>query len=120
MNLQSTTSNSHYVLDLVRAGMKGMRSAPRQAGIPRNLMTSAWAPAAIGAIVGASTVSLDRRRKSVYDVAKGGFVGSVVAIGCSVAWNLGKPTGVAARSAWRSMNQVRDAHWLERNPIDYA
>jgi hypothetical protein len=115
-----TSSNTRYALDLVQAGMQGIRSTPRPANLSAGLVSAAWAPAALGALVGASAVSFDRRHSSLYDVARGGFVGSMVGIGCSVAWRLGKPTGAVVRNAWRGINQVRDAQWLEKNPIDYA
>ena len=115
-----TTSNTRYALDLLRAGMRGVRSTPTPAGFSADLVNAAWAPAAIGALVGASSVSFDKRRRSVYHFAKSGLVGSMVAIGCTVAWKLGKPAGSVVRSAWQGINQARDAQWLVKNPIDYA
>ena len=44
----------------------------------------------------------------------------MVAIGCTVAWKLGKPAGFVVRNAWQGINRARDAQWLVKNPIDYA
>jgi hypothetical protein len=50
----------------------------------------------------------------------GGLVGSALGFGGGVAWASRGFTGTAARHAIRGVNNVRDARWLERNPIDYA
>jgi hypothetical protein len=37
-----------------------------------------------------------------------------------VAWASRRVTGSAAKRAIGGVNNVRDARWLERHPIDYA
>jgi hypothetical protein len=38
----------------------------------------------------------------------------------ALAWNTRKVTGAMARSAAEEVGKVRDEHWLEMNPINYA
>ncbi len=38
----------------------------------------------------------------------------------TLAWNTRNVTGAMARSAAKEIGKVRDEHWLEMNPIDYA
>ena len=117
---QARTSDVHYVVNLFQAGMDGVVSARKGADMRPVWTRPAWAPAAIGAVVGATTASLTKNRRSGYGVAVGGLVGSVVGLGCGVAWASRGFTGALARGAIRKMNTVRDARWLEKNPIDYA
>jgi len=121
MNVPHTlTSDVRYGISLVQAGMDGVISARKATDIPPVLSSPVWALTAIGAVVGASTASLSRNRKSGYGVAVGGLVGSVLGLGCGLAWASRAFTGALARGATRKINTVRDARWLEMNPIDYA
>jgi len=114
------TSDVRYVIDLVQAGLDGIDSARKRAGLPLVSMSPVWAPTAIGAAVGASAASLNRNRKARYSVAMGGLVGCVVGLSCGVAWASRGFTGALARGAIRNINTVRDERWLAENPIDYA
>ena len=114
--IQANTPAVRYVIHLMQAGMDGAVSA-RQAAGP---MRSVWAPAAVGAALGAATGTWSNRRKSSYDIALGGVLGGMVGFGCAVAWASRSLTGTLARGAMRQINVVRDARWLEKNPIDYA
>src|SRR5512144_293946 len=108
MNVQDTlTSDVRYVINLVQAGMDGVISARKANGDPPVLGRAVWAPAAIGAVVGASTASLSRRRKSGHGVAAGGLVGSVLGLGCGVAWASRGFTASLTRGAIRKINTVR-------------
>jgi hypothetical protein len=67
------------------------------------------APAAIGAVVGATGAGLSSRR-SGSRVAAAALIGSAVGL----AW--------ASRDSAtiRKINAARDLHWLEKNPVAYG
>ena len=107
-------------MDLVHAGMDGVLSARKETHVAPVEWGPAWLPAAIGAAVGATAMSLGRGRGSGREVAKGALFGSVLGLSCGVAWASRRYTGALARGARRQIASARDAHWLEKNPIDYA
>jgi hypothetical protein len=49
-----------------------------------------------------------------------GLLGGVIGFGAGVAWESRRLTASAACGALRNISKVRDEHWLERHPIDYA
>jgi len=119
---ESLKSDAGYVRDLVGAGWAGIDSARRDSGEP--WMTPAfkrtvWLPIAIGTAVGVAAAYSKSSRKTRYAVL-GGLLGSVVGFGAGVAWASRGVTGAAARNAISKVNTVRDARWLEKNPIAYA
>jgi hypothetical protein len=112
-----------YISHLTKAVFDGLTSAPKgtaSRGFTPILTATAWTPTAIGAAVGVLSARLSRRHRSGYRVAVGGLVGSALGFGAGVAWTSRDFTGAVARSTIQKVNSVRDAHWLERNPIDYA
>jgi hypothetical protein len=48
------------------------------------------------------------------------FLGGAIGFGASMLWENRKLTASVAASAWKSINKTRDAHWFEKNPINYA
>jgi hypothetical protein len=48
------------------------------------------------------------------------LLGGAIGFGASVIWENRELTASAASGAWKSINKTRDAHWFEKNPIDYA
>jgi len=48
------------------------------------------------------------------------FLGGAIGFGATVVWENRKLTASVASGAWKSINKTRDAHWFEKNPIDYA
>ena len=120
MNVSRTLqSDRRYLIELLQAAIDGASSA-RETSVLPVLGGPVWVPAAVGAVVGASTISLKRNRNPGYDLAVAGLVGSVIGLGCGVVWAARGFAGSIARGAMRKVNTVRDAHWLDRNPIDYA
>ena len=79
-----------------------------------------WTPAAVGAALGLLSVRVLGKRKSAAMVALGGAIGTVVGFSAAAAWASRGMVGPAVRGAVRNMGAVRDARWLETNPIDYA
>jgi hypothetical protein len=114
------TSDVSYVMSLVQAGMDGIGSARRLTPRPPVGIAPLWRPAAVGAMIGASAVSLKKDRNPGYGAALGGLMGGVLGISCAVAWTSRGFTAALARGAARRIGRVRDARWLEKNPIDYA
>jgi len=124
MNLsRSLTSDARYFIVLVQGGWNGVIAARKTTDVPAftPVLTSAVrAPAILGAAFGVWSTSLTRSRRSRYRTAKGGSVGSALGFVCGAAWASRGFTGVVARSAVQRINVVRDARWIEKNPIDYA
>lgn len=100
-----------YVCDLFGASMDGFASARRQTAVPR-----LWTPAVAGAAAGALVARILPARKSALRCA----IGSIVGGGAAAAWSSRQIFGPATREITGRVNAVRDAHWLESNPIDYA
>jgi len=48
------------------------------------------------------------------------FLGAAIGFGLGVAWGSRRLAASVTTGAFRSMDKVRDEHWLENNPIDYA
>ncbi len=71
---------------------------------------TAWASAAIGVAVGIGSAWLAVDRKSRYRMLLGGVVGG----------SLGYGGAAIAGGAIRKVSDLRDARWLEKNPIAYA
>lgn len=112
-------SELNYFWCLMEAGWNGATSARKKAaGRPR--ACALWAPATIGAGVGALSVSLRRTRRSRSSVAIAALVGGAVGLGAAAAWASRDSAGAAARGAIRKINAARDTHWPERHPVAYG
>jgi hypothetical protein len=110
---------AYYIVDLIHAGMDGAVTAEKTTIVPQTLVQSVLAATAMGAGVGAAAAALNKRR-SKYEFAVKALIGGAVGLGCGLAWASRGYTGSVARGAMRKINDVRDARWLEKNPIDYA
>ena len=116
-------SDITYARKLAEAGVNGVTSVwnePGDRAFAPVLRNSVLVTTVIGGMIGALSALLGGRRRSGYGTALGGLVGSAIGFGGGVAWASRDFTGAAARSAIRKVNTVRDARWLEKNPIDYA
>lgn len=116
---QPINSGVYYILGLIHAGMDGAAAARKASLVPPDLILSILAGSAAGAAVGAGSTILTSRR-SRYDLATKSLIGGAVGLSCGLAWASRSLTRSMARGAMRSINLVREARWLERNPIDYA
>ncbi len=85
------------------------------------MASEVWQGVFAGAALGALSAGLQRRdaRRS-RAAAVGCVVGSALGLSAVMAWRSRELTRSAARKAVRGINTVRDAHWLEKNPIAYA
>jgi hypothetical protein len=108
-----------YAKRLIGAGWEGFASA-RGERETRTLPGVSWTPAAIGAAVGVLSARAFGNRRSASTVALGAVIGSMVGCGAAVAWKSRGLVLPAALGALREVNAIRDARWLETNPIDYA
>ena len=112
-------SGVNYIVGLVHAGVDGATAAERAPARFADLIRSVLAGSAAGVAVGAGSTILASRRSS-YNVVTKSLIGGAVGSGCGLAWALRGLTRPMARGAIRNINLVREARWLEKNPIDYA
>ena len=120
MAMRSRDLSISYWKGLVAAGVDGIASARREQTVRPSGRSALWTPAAMGAAAGALSARLLGKRKSASGIAVGGLLGSLVGWGAAVAWTSRGLMAPAARGAARRVNALRDAHWLEANPINYA
>jgi hypothetical protein len=76
-------------------------------------------PAVLGACIGLLSTSA-RRNRSVRCAFQCGMLGCIVGFGAAVVWQSRGLASSVASSALKSIDRVRDEHWLEKHPIDYA
>jgi len=80
----------------------------------------ALGPAAIGACLGVLGGYLGNGRRSTTRALACGFLGGAIGFGAGMIWENRRFTASIASGAWKSVSKIRDEHWLEKNPIDYA
>jgi hypothetical protein len=125
--LEWSKSNVEYGRRLVNSAIEGAHqaeheflreepSAPRQNALARHAMV----PAVIGAYVGALGGSLGPRHRSPSRSLAYGLLGGAIGFGAGLLWENRELGANVASSAWKRINQTRDEHWFEKNPIDYA
>lgn len=127
MGLHSwSKSEVEYGRKILNSGLEGARSG-REAFLHGRPLTpffgesvrKALAPAVVGACLGVVGCSGNRHRSTGRALAFG-LLGSVVGFGAGMIWASRPLTTSVVSSALRKMSRVRDEHWLERHPIDYA
>jgi len=119
-SLKSEITYLRYLTGAVLEGITSARKATAGRSFTPVLTTAVWTPMAIGAAIGVLSASLNRKNRPAYRVAVGGLLGSALGFGASVAWTSRDFTGAVAWSTIQKVNSVRDARWLEKNPINYA
>ena len=128
MSIKDTVKeNIAYRKELLEAGIDGANAARQEvltAETTSDLVTSAaqesWQPATIGVLVGAICGVLADDRKPLRGVIAGSLFGAVLGFGGSFAWKTRPLTTAMARKAGKRINQVRDGHWLSKNPVNYG
>jgi len=118
-------SNADYGRRLVSSGLEGARSG-REAFLHGGALApyvstsfrSALGPAAIGLCLGVLG-SCPKGRSQTRAV---GFalVGGVIGFAVGMAWQTRRLAASVASAVRESIERVRDEHWLEKHPIDYA
>ncbi len=117
----------NYGRKVLNSGLEGAHSG-REAFLEGRPLTpflnesvsSAWKPAIVGACLGVLGSYPGNRHKSISRMLAFGFLGAALGFGAGVAWESRRLTASVARGALRNIGKVRDAHWLESHPIDYA
>lgn len=116
-----------YGRALVNSGLSGLRHG-RNAHLqskPLYGVLSESARGAIGLAAIATCAALagscfsGRRNRSAKAVGYG-VAGSVIGLAVALAWKTRELTASMGRSALKEMSTVRDQHWLQKHPIDYA
>jgi hypothetical protein len=79
----------------------------------------AMGPTVIGACLGWCGGYLESRRSKSRALVCA-FLGGAIGFGAGIVWENRRLTASVASGAWKSINKTRDAHWFEKNPIDYA
>jgi len=120
-------SQLEYGNDLIHSAVEGARSAEEHARTTKPvgalLTRSARASlpwAVIGACVGLLAVHSVRKHQSIRNQLLFGLAGAALGFGTKAALSTRQLTGEMVHGAVRSVNSVRDAHWLAKHPIDYA
>jgi hypothetical protein len=128
MNLrQWSQSEVEYGRKVLNSGMAGARSG-REAFLDGRPLTpflgkvvrNASTPAAVGAVLGMLGSLPGSHPKPAKRALAFGLVGWAIGLGIGIAWQSRELSSCAANGAWRNIGRVRDEHWLETHPIDYA
>jgi len=119
-------SEVEYGKKIFDSGVNGARSG-REAFLQGDSVTpfisaavaKSWKHAAFGACLGLMLFP-GNKRKSVGQMFAYGFLGGALGLGLGIAWASRRLTGSMANGAFDNIARVRDEHWLESHPIDYA
>ena|ERR1022692_3115652 len=120
-------SEVEYGRKILDSGLAGARSG-REAFLNGTLITpflsdaarNALMPTTVGVLLGFLGSYPGSQRRSTGRALGFALLGGLVGLGAGIAWQSRSLTACVAESAWKSIGRVRDEHWLERNPIDYA
>jgi len=120
-------SSIDYGKKLLDSGLEGARSGEGEflqgeplAPFLEESAQYALKPAALGILLGVLGSFAGNGHKSTSKTLVYGLLGGAIGFGLGVAWSSRRLTASVAVSALRSIGKVRDEHWLEHNPIDYA
>jgi hypothetical protein len=117
----------NYGEKVLNSGLEGAR-AGREAFLNGGSLTpflgesvrDALKPAAIGACIGVLSSYSGNGHQSIRKAFAYGFLGGAIGFGAGVAWGSRRLVASVAAGARKNIGRVRDEHWLEEHPIDYA
>lgn len=119
-------ASSEYGRKLVSSGLQGARSGREEflhgkplAPFLNESARHALGPAVIGACLGILSSHPGNGGRTYKRLAYG-LLGGVVGFGAGMAWESRHLTESVAFGALRNISKIRDEHWLEQHPIDYA
>jgi len=120
-------SEVEYGRKVLNSGLEGARSG-REAFLDGRPLTpflsesvrNALKPAAIGACLGVLGSGPGIRHKSIGRMLAFSLLGGAIGFGAGVVWHNRRLAVSVARGALANIDRVRDEHWLEKHPIDYA
>ncbi len=121
-------SNTDYSRSLLYAAFSGARAAQENAfdrqAIGRLVAKStvnSFGWAMMGAIAGAAGARIRTKQQPESDSAvSGALIGAAFGLSTALLWNTLPLTEVAVRGAKKSVDALRDANWLARNPISFG
>jgi hypothetical protein len=120
-------SEVEYGRRVLNSGLEGGRSGQEAFlhGRPvspffRDSFRKAIKPAVLGVVVGMLTGCPNNGRRSVAKVLASGLLGGVIGLTAGVVWESRLLAASVAGGALSRIDKVRDEHWFEKNPIDYA
>jgi hypothetical protein len=121
------SANVDYGRRILHSGLEGARSGEADflkgqslSPLLNQAARYAWRTAAVGACLGVLGSCPGNRRMSAVRTLVGGLLGGALGFGVGLAWENRQLAASVAHSAMKSIGRVRDEHWLERHPIDYA
>ena len=124
---QWSKSEVEYGKKLMHAGLGGARSGEQEflrggslSPYIRNAAMKSLIPALCGSLLGLFSGTVCRRRISPSRVAIFGLVGGIVGFAVGLSWESRDLSTSVANRALKDIGKVRDEHWFEKNPIDYA
>jgi len=128
MNHSHTATNRvRYGRKLVNAGITGFRNGHDRArgdqslsAVAANAAQGSLGFALLGACVGLLGSCLVSRRKRVSDAIALATLGSAIGFAAGFGWKTRSVASNVLNSTANEVRRVRDEHWLELNPIDYA
>lgn len=120
-------STADYGRKLLHGGREGA-ALGRESYLHGKHMTSffnqsartAVKPAVLGACIGLLSAYPANRNRSARRAFACGLLGCAVGFTVAVAWQSRRLAGSIASGAMKKIGRLRDEHWLERHPIDYA
>lgn len=89
-------------------------------GVLRESARASMTLATLGLGAGLLQLYFGARRRRIPKSVAAGAIGAGIAFVAAFTWKTRELAGSMAQGAARSMGAVRDEHWLERHPIDYA
>jgi hypothetical protein len=128
MNLREwSKSEVDYGRKVLNSGLAGARTG-RETFLNGNSLTSflndsvreALTPAAIGAVAGVLGSCPGDHQRSASRAFTFGLAGWAIGFSLGMIWESRELSAYVTRGAVRNISRVRDEHWLERHPIDYA
>jgi hypothetical protein len=120
-------SEVEYGRRILTSGLVGARSG-REAFLHGESLTPffgkavrhALVPAVVGACVALIGSRSTNQQKPANRTLVFGLLGCAIGLGIGVAWESRGLTASVAGDALKNIDRVRDEHWFERHPIDYA
>jgi len=125
--MEWSKANADYGRRLFNSGLEGARSGREAflhggsfAPFLGQSVRSAWKPAVFGVCLGVLASRSRNHQKSATRAVACGFLGGAIGFGLGFAWQSRRLAASVLSAAFGSIEKVRDEHWLEKNPIDYA
>ena len=119
-------SEIDYGKKLLNSGLEGARSGQEEflQGTPINAfldecLRHAWLPTVVGGCIGLLAGRCLKNRSADKVVALGA-IGALTGFVARMTWESRHLTESVTSGALKNINKVRDEHWLEKHPIDYA